>query len=245
MSHERRQQLSHAEVVDGRTEKHRRLPAREILPGRELMSCAAHEFDFIAERLGAIAQEVAGRIARQPIDRRMRACAPLLGRLIDVDAVLEQVVDALQLPAHADRPRHGRARDLQHFLDFIEQLHRLAAFAIELVDERHDRGVAQPANLHEFDRPLLDALRAVDDHQRRVHRGESAIGVLGKILVARRVEQIHHAPVVGKLHYRGRHRDAALLLERHPVRGRVPRRLAALHGARELYRAAEQQQLFG
>jgi hypothetical protein len=45
--------------------------------------------------------------------------------------------------------------------------------------------------------------------------------------------------VIRELQHRGRHRDAALLLERHPVRGRVARCLAALDRAGELDRAAE------
>ena len=122
---------------------------------------------------------------------------------------------------------------------------RLAALAVELVDEGHDRRVAQPAHFHQLDRALLDALGAVDDHQRRVHRGQRAVGVLGEVLVARRVEQVDDAAVVGELHHARGHGDAALLLEAHPVGGGVARRLAALDGAGELDRAAEQQQLLG
>ena len=120
-----------------------------------------------------------------------------------------------------------------------------AAVAVELVDEGHDRRVAQPADLHQLDRALLDALRAVDDHQRRIDRGERPVGVLGEVLVARRVEQVDDAPAVRELHDRRGHRDAALLLEAHPVRGRVARRLAPLDRAGHLDRAAEQQQLLG
>ena len=74
---------------------------------------------------------------------------------------------------------------LQHRLDFVEQLDRRAPVAVELVDEGHDRRVAQPAHLHEPYRALLDALGAVDDHERRVDRGQRAVGVLREILVAR------------------------------------------------------------
>src|SRR6202522_358603 len=57
------------------------------------------------------------------------------------------------------------------------------------------------------------------------------------------IEQIDDAIAVGKLHDRGSHGYAALLLQAHPVGGRVAGRLAALHGARHLNGAAEQQQL--
>src|ERR1700679_834161 len=59
------------------------------------------------------------------------------------------------------------------------------------------------------------------------------------------IEQIDDAIAVGKLHDRGSHGYAALLLQAHPVGGRVAGRLAALHGARHLNGAAEQQQLLG
>ena len=72
-----------------------------------------------------------------------------------------------------------------------------------------------------------------------------AVGVLGEVLVAGRVEQVDDAPAVRELHDRGGDRDAALLLEPHPVRGRVTRRLAPLDRARHLDRAAEEQQLLG
>ena len=52
-------------------------------------------------------------------------------------------------------------------------------------------------------------------------------------------------PVVRELHDRRGHGDAALLLEPHPVGGGVARGLAALDGAGQLDRAAEQQQLLG
>src|SRR5690606_24156944 len=121
----------------------------------------------------------------------------------------------------------------------------LAALPVELVDEGHDRRVAQPAHLHQLDRAFLDALGHVDHHQRAVHRGEHAVGVLAEVGVAGGVEQVDDAPGVRELHHRGRHRDAALLLQRHPVRSGAAGGLARLDRAGELDRAAEQQQLLG
>ena len=209
------------------------------------MRRAAHQLDLVAVGLRAIAEKLGRLGAVEPLDDLVAAGPALLRRLVDVDAILEQVIDARQLATHADRPGHRRAADAQHLLDLVEQVGRFAAFAVELVDERDDRRVAQPAHFHQLDRALLDALRAVDDHQRRVDRRQRAVGVLGEVLVARRVEQVHDAPVVGELHDARRDRDAALLLEPHPVRRRVARGLAALDRAGELDRAAEQQQLFG
>ena len=209
------------------------------------MRGAAHELDLVAERGRAVAEKGPGLLARKAIDHRMRTHAPLLRRLVDVDAVLQQVVDAAEIAPHADGPGDRCAADTEHLLDLVQQRQRLAALAIELVDEGHDRRVAQPADLHQLDGPLLDALGAVDDHQRRIDRGQRAIGVLREVLVAGRVEQVDHAARVRELHHARGDGDAALLLEAHPVGGRVPRRLAALYRAGELDRAAEQQELFG
>jgi hypothetical protein len=206
---------------------------------------ATHELDLLAKSRGAVAEPGGGLVAVESLDDLVAASPALFGRLVHVDAVLEQVVDAPQLATHADGPRDRRAGDAQHFLDFVEQVGRFAALAVELVDERDDRRVAQPAHFHQLDRALLHALGAVDDHQRGVDRRQCAVRVLGKILVPRRVEQIHDPSVVRELHDAGRDRDAPLLLEAHPVGGRMARGLASFHGAGELDRAAEQQQLFG
>jgi hypothetical protein len=57
--------------------------------------------------------------------------------------LVQQVIDAAEGLAHADRPGDRRAVDVQHRLDFLEQLDRLAHLAVELVDEGDDRRVAQ------------------------------------------------------------------------------------------------------
>ena len=88
-------------------------------------------------------------------------------------------------------------------------------------------------------------LRGVDHHHRRIDRGERAVGVFRKVLVARRVEQVEDAAVVFEGHHRGDDRDAALALDRHPVRaGRSPVALG-LDLPGELDGAAEQEQLLG
>ena len=61
----------------------------------------------------------------------------------------------------------------------------------------------------------------------------------------RRIEQVEGDPVPFKRHHAGGNRDAALLLDLHPVRPRPASRTARLHLARKMDRAAGQQQLFG
>src|SRR3546814_1063618 len=59
--------------------------------------------------------------------------------LVQVHLAGNQVHHALQALAHADRPGHRCALDAEHAFHFVEQVDRVAAFAVELVDESHDR----------------------------------------------------------------------------------------------------------
>jgi hypothetical protein len=70
---------------------------------------------------------------------------------------------------------------------------------VALVHEGEDRDAAAAADLEQLARLRLDALGGVDDHERRIDRGEHAVGVLGEVLVARRVEQIDGEAVVVEL----------------------------------------------
>ena len=79
----------------------------------------------------------------------------------------------------------------------------------------------------------------------RVDRGQRAVGVLGEVLVARRVEQIEDAAVVIEGHHRGDDRNAALALDRHPVGAGRAAVALGLDLAGEIDGAAEQQQLLG
>ena len=97
---------------------------------------------------------------------------------------------------------------------------------------------AKPAHFEELDRLRFDAFRRVDHHHRRVDGGQHAVGILGKILMSRRVQQIDDALAVGKLHDRRCHGDTALLLHTHPV-GSSMRAFFAFHASRHLYGIAQ------
>jgi hypothetical protein len=55
-----------------------------------------------------------------------------------------------------------------------------------------------------------------------------------EILVARRVEEVEGEPLMLKAHHRRGDRDAALALDRHPIRAHPPPLAARLHFARQL-----------
>jgi hypothetical protein len=157
----------------------------------------------------------------------------------------DQIVDPLELATHADRPGHRRHVEREHVGNLVERLEHLPAFAIDLVDEGDDRHRAQAADFEQFARLRLDALGGVDHHHCRIDCGQGAIGILGKVLMARRVEQVEGDSLALERHHRAGHRNAALLLDLHPVRAGTAGLPTRLHLAGEMDRAAEQQELFG
>ena len=74
------------------------------------------------------------------------------------ERVGEEVVGAEKVAPHADRPGCRGHVERQGLLDLVQQVERVAALAVELVDKSDDRHVAQAANLEELAGLLLDAL---------------------------------------------------------------------------------------
>ena len=157
------EQQLHAEVVDRRAEEHRRLLAGQV---------------GLAGRTGCEAPCTSSSSSRSSAQHRPRRCAPpAAGSSSDAKIVeswrvklrpgsyrctspvtrcttpfrrwpmpIGQVTGAHWMPS-TDSTSSSRS---------IGEL----AFAVELVDEGHDRRVAQAAHLHQLDRAFLDALGA-------------------------------------------------------------------------------------
>ena len=159
--------------------------------------------------------------------------------------VIDQVIDAVKAFAHADRPGHRRAMQLEHRFDLVEQFERIAHFPVHLVDEGDDRRVAQAADFQQLDGLFFDAFRGIHHHHGGIDSSQHSIGVFREVLVAGCVEQVDHTVVIAELHHRTGDRNAALLFHFQPVRGGVFSALARFHRARHLDCATEQQQLFG
>ncbi len=238
---ERIQQMPHAEVLQSRTEVNRRQRAVPEGLQIELVAGFLNETDLVAPALhGAVfrQQRLEYRVAR-PRHRHIDALV-----VQSRDPRLVEIVCAAEFPAAPDRPVHRRRVERQDVRNLIEQFDRLPRLAIQLVDERHDRNIAQAADLEQLACPALDALRRVDDHDGAVDRRQRAIGLVGEVLVARRIEQVENRIAVLERHHRRHDGDAARPLDRHPVRARVLLVLLRLHLAGELNGASEQQELF-
>ena len=139
----------------------------------------------------------------------------------------------------------GRRPQPDQVLDLVEQLEGLASGPVVLVEERDDRDVAGPAHLEQLERLGLHAAGHVEHHDGGVGGGQDPVGVLREVPVTGGVEQVDHVMAVGELQDRRRDRDAALLLERHPVRRGPPPPRPGLHRAGLGHRPGVQQELLG
>ena len=116
---------------------------------------------------------------------------------------------------------------------------------VELVHKSEDGNVTQCADLKELFGLGLDALGAVDDHDRGVGGHKGTVGILREVLVAGGIEDVDTGAVVGELQHRGGNRNTALLLDVHPVRDGMLGRALALNRAGGLNAAGIEQQLLG
>jgi len=139
----------------------------------------------------------------------------------------------------------GCTRMFSFNLELVEELEGVPALAVQLVHEDDDRRVPHAADVHELFGLLLNALDAVHHEDDAVHGRERAVGVLGEVPVAWRVEQVDLEAAVLEAHDRRGHGDAALALDLHEVRRGALPDLVGLHRAGGLDRAAEEQELLG
>ena len=88
------------------------------------------------------------------------------------------------LPTRSRTPRksdpippatHRHEVECQIRCNLVKQCQRVFGFAVDLVDERDDGDIAQPADFEQLARLALDAFRRVDDHDRGVDRPQRPI----------------------------------------------------------------------
>ena len=116
---------------------------------------------------------------------------------------------------------------------------------VELVHKGEDGNVTQRTDLKELFGLGLDALGAVDDHDRGVGGHKGTVGILREVLVAGGIEDVDAGAVIGELQHRGGDGNTALLLDVHPVRDGMLGRTLALDRTGGLNAAGIEQQLLG
>ena len=159
------EQLLHAEAVQGGAEEHRRQRASEIGGAIEIVAGAAHQLDLLAQRFRVGPEASIELRLVDSLQHLVLSDAGLAGRREETHPIIRQMIDAPKASAAADRPGDRRAADAQHLLDLVGEGERVPALPVELVDEGHDRSVAETADLHQTAGALLDPAGAVDDHE--------------------------------------------------------------------------------
>ena len=157
------------------------------------------------------------RIQDECLERRVRIA---LGRRDQKDNGLQQIVDAL---AGLARDTHGIiGRDRQVILDLGLNLVGMSRGQVDLVDGRHNVQIGVHGERRVRDGLRLNALRGVDNEHRALTGCQRARDLIGKVHVARRIDQIELirlaiVGVIGHANGIGLDRDAALALDIHGV----------------------------
>ena len=211
----------------------------------KLVTGTLHQLELFDEVVIHGAQQRTGFVTVQPMNNLIFGALMTMTGRIYMNAVVFQVIHTFELAIAANRPGNGCGFNIEHFLDFIQQLNRVADVTVHLVDEADDRCVAQATDIHQGYGAWLDTFTAVDHHQCAVDRSQGAVGIFREIFVTGRVEQVDHVLAVGKLHHRGGDGDAALFLHFHPVGRGMAIRFARLDRTGHADGLAHEQQPLG
>ncbi len=155
-----------------------------------------------------------------------------------------QIDDAAKGFALPHGPGHGHAGHAQLAFNLIQNIQRLAYFAVHLVHKSDDGRIALAADFNQTAGLGFYTVGRVNHHQGAIHRREHAVGVFTEVFVPGRIKQVNHMLAVEHLHHARSHRDAALLFNLHPVAGGVAAGFAPFDCACNLNCARKQQQFF-
>ena len=248
--HEAVEQFLYTEVVESRTEEHRCYLSRTVGGNIERWIDTVDEFQVVAQLLCILFADTLIKLSRTQFHTDFLRHA-LFVWCEEVEFVLVDVIDTLKLSPLVDRPGEGAYLDLQFLLQFVKQVEGVASLAVHLVDEDDDRCLTHATYLHEFARLCLHTLGTVDNDDSRVDGSQCAVGILGEVLVAWCVEDVHFVfyvraiRCVVELHDRCRHRDTTLFLNVHPVAGGCLSDVIAFDRTSYLYLPSKEQEFLG
>ncbi|OAV74656.1 hypothetical protein Barb7_01806 [Bacteroidales bacterium Barb7] len=164
----------------------------------------------------------------------------LLAGSVEVKFFLIYIIDTLEALPHVNRPAQGAHLDMQFLFHLIQEVERVFPVTIHLVDKHDDGRFPHTANFHQFAGLRFHPFGGINDDDDTVHRRQRAEGILGKVLMTGRIQDINLMVGIIKSHDRSCHRYAALLLYLHPVgRSRFPY-LVRLHRSGNMDGSAEQ-----
>ena len=127
------------------------------------------------------------------------------------------VINTLIIAIDPHRPIHRIRAYAENFFQFVHQFERVFAVTIDFVNKSKDRNMALPADLKQLACLLLDAFGGIDQHHGAIGRHQGSVCIFAEILVTGCIENIDATAVIFELHHARCHRNAALLLNFHPV----------------------------
>ena len=154
-----------------------------------------------------------------------------------------EVVYTLKRRSTRNRECERSYTNLQLALHLIEQVERILAWAVQLIDKDHYRGVAHAAYIHQSASLRLDTLCAIDYDNYRIYGREGTVCILGKVLVTGSVKDIDFHIFIVESHHRCCHRDTTLTLNLHKVGGRSLLDFITLHRTRNMDSTTKEEQL--
>ena len=203
-----------------------------------------HQFRLVAQSLGIFANHLVEIGIREIVESDALGDVLFVG-IEQIKALVVDAVNALEFRSTVDGPAQRCELQVQFLLNLVQKLKRVHARTVHLVDENNNRCVAHAAHLDQFLRLRLDAFGCINDHDDAVDRRQSAESVLGKVFMARCIQDVDFDILIIKTHHRGSHRDTALAFDFHPVGRGGFLDLVRLYGTGHLDGTAVKQQFLG
>ena len=241
--HKTVQQFLHSEVVQCRTKKYGSKLTLQIVADIKLRIHSFYQLKLVTEFLGQRRTDMIVKIFRMDIHFHLFR-HHLLGRLEEVQLLLINIVDPSETRSALNRPCQRTHIDNQFVLKFVQQVERIFRLTVHLVHKYNDRRVAHTAHLHQFARLRFHTFRSVYHDDYAVYGCQRAVRVFRKVLMSRRIKDIHLIVAIIKLHHRSGYRDTTLLFDIHPVRRSCLSDFVRLHCSRHLDLSAKKQQFF-
>ena len=151
----------------------------------------------------------------------------------------------LKITVGSDRPVDRGTADAEDFFELVDEVEGVLRGTVHLVDEGEDRDSALTADGKELDGLCLDTFCTVKKHDCGVRGTECTVGILGEVLVTGGVQDIDAVAVIVELHDGRGNGDTTLLLDLHPVGGRVVRGFSGFNGTGHMDGASVEQEFLG
>ena len=241
--HKTVQQLLHTEIIQGRTEEYGSQFTFQIFLHLKIGIYTVYQFQFAAQLVRQLGPDLIVQLFRIDIHFDLLR-HHLLGRLVEIQVVLVDIVDAFEARATLDGPCQRTHMDGKFLFQLIQQVERVLRFAVHFIDKDNHRSIAHAADFHQLACLGFHTFRTVHHNDNAVHRSQRTIRIFGKILVARSIEDVDFIIVIVKLHNRSGYGYTTLLFNVHPVGRCRFLYLVTLYCTGHLNLTAKKQQLF-